>query len=505
MSPREPQAQSATEHRAAGSGSQQAGPPRDKRALALALLLGFVLPAFVYALVITRGSLNLFDDEYGWQAYNAYALALANGRTDVPLEAIGAEGFIIDGRVYMYYGMLPAFARWLLMPFLDLEETPVSLLMTWLFCTIGAGALQAAVLRIYWSIGRRTPAAKGLLLAASLGVWLGSGPWLAVQNGNFYHEPFAAGLMLAGIAIYLLVDDAVLQARMPPVRRLCLYALLAGLAVFTRQTMAVSLYALALALIVAPILIEGWSRARVLLVIRRAVLPIAILAAFGVAYIWTNLVRFDGDSYPMESYGYYILFDSLKDTTQYFADKFRRLESMESVGRFHLVRIVPNLIYYLIGGADFRTELIERLGGGYTIAFGHPVRLLLAWAVPLLFAFAGFWGSLARPGRLYRLALVAAVGTGGLLQLAYATASYRYATEFWPIIVLLLCLGLAWALRKLSETSAGTRAASAVLIAAVAMVGYNIQFSPDLEKDFPDREGSLQQPMPPQLTRLVER
>jgi hypothetical protein len=37
------------------------------------------------------------------------------------------------------------------------------------------------------------------------------------------------------------------------------------------------------------------------------------------------------------------------------------------------------------------------------------------------------------------------------------------------------------------------------------MVGYNLQFSPDLKKDFPDRQGSLVQPMPPQLTRLVRR
>jgi hypothetical protein len=469
------------------------------------LLLGFVLPAFVYALVITRGSLNLLDDEYGWQAYNAYALALADGRTDIPLEAIGAEGFIIDGRVYMYYGLLPAVARWLLMPFVDLEQTPVSLLMTWLFCTVGAGALQAALLRIYWSIGRPGLAAKGLLLAASVSVWLGSGPWLAVQNGNFYHEPFAAGLMLAGLTIYLLVDDAVLQARTPPIRRLCLYALLAGLAVFTRQTMAVSLYGLTLGLVVAPILIEGWCRARALRVIRRAVFPCLVLAAFGGAYVWSIVARFDGDSYPMESYGYYILFDSLKDSTAYFADKFRRLESMESVGRFHLVRIVPNLIYYLFGSASLRTELIERWGGGYTVVFGYSVRLLLAWAVPLLFAAAGLWGAVARPGRLYRLALVAAVGVGALLQLAYATASYRYATELWPVIALLLCFGFAWALRNLSGSGTGARATSGILIVATAMVGYNLQFSPDLKKDFPDRQGSLVQPMPPQLTRLVRR
>jgi hypothetical protein len=97
------------------------------------------------------------------------------------------------------------------------------------------------------------------------------------------------------------------------------------------------------------------------------------------------------------------------------------------------------------------------------------------------------------------------VGVGALLQLAYATASYRYATELWPVIALLLCFGFAWALRNLSGSGTGARATSGILIVATAMVGYNLQFSPDLKKDFPDRQGSLVQPMPPQLTRLVRR
>lgn len=484
--------------------TNQDQPNRGKTSRVLALLLGFAVPALIYALVITRGTFDLLDDEYGWRAYNAYALALLDGRTDVPLEVIGAEGFIIDGKVYMYYGMLPAFARWLLIPFIDLEETPVSLLMTWLFSTIASGTLQAAVLRIYWSIGLRTLAAKGLLLAASLGVWLGSGPWLAVQNGNFYHEPFAAGLMLAGIATYMLVDDAILKARTPSGPRLCIYALLAGLAVFARQTMALSLYALTIALIAAPILIQGLGWASVVRTIRRSILPCSILAAFGGAYMWSNYARFGGDPYPMMSYGYHILSVALKEDP-FFADKLHRLNSMEETGQFHAARIIPNLVYYLIGGADFRTALIERLGGGYTDSFGEPVRMIVAWAVPLLLGLVGLWHALVRPGRLYLLTLIAALGSGGILQLAYATAQYRYVVELWPVVALLLCLGLVHGLRGVASSRAGRRSTYSVLLVAVVMVGYNLQFIPYLQTDVPNREGSLTRPMPPELTRLVER
>jgi len=477
-------------------------PSRTKGATLLAILLGFVLPAFVYALVITRGTLDLFGPEYGWQAYNAYALALAHGHTDVPIEAIGAEGFFINGRVYMYYGMLPAFLRWLFMPFADLSRAPVSLFMTWAFCTGAAAVLQAAVLRIYWSLARQTWTDKLLLVAASLGVWLGSGPWLVLQNGTFYHEPFAVGLLLSALALYLLVDDALLGLRAPSIKRLCFYALLAGLAVYTRQTMAISLYGVALAVAAAPILIEGWSRASTVRAVQRLVLPCLILGAFGIVYVWSNVARFGGDAFPMRSYGFYILFGSLSSTPQ-FADEFHRLQSIEAVGQFHLSRIIPNLIYYLIGGDELRAMLIDRMGGGYTMAFGRSVRLVVGWAVPLLLGLIGAWYALSRPGRLYRLALIAAFALGGAMQLAYATAAYRYASELWPLVAVLMCFGLAASFRNAKQARAKAALATGIALAAVVMTGYSLKLSAPLKYDYPDAEGSLLKPMPPQLTRLV--
>lgn len=467
--------------------------------IALAGLLGLAFPALVYALIITSNRGDLFAPGYGWTAYNHYALALADGRFDIPLAAIGAEGFIVGGKVYLYYGLLPAIARWPLMPLIELNQTPVSLLMTWLFCALAAVMAQMALFRIYWLLARRSTSQALLLLAASVGVWLGSGAWLTVQSGSFYHEPFAAGLLLSAIALYLLVDDAILRQRPPSVARLCLYALLAGLAVFARQTMAISLYAVTLVLLAAPILATRPTRAAITAMLRRAVLPCAVLGGFGLAYLWTVDLRFGGDSFPMQNYGFYILYGS----DPAYADQFRRLVEIDVVGQFHAARIPPNLIYYLFGGDALRAALIEQLGGGYTTSFHFPARLAASWAAPLIFAAIGL-RSLVRGRSLVPILLAVAFAIGGVLQLSYATASYRYAVELWPVTALLMTLGFADLLRNPGLVQGARRAIPVLLlVTAVAMSGHNLSRSAMLRNDAPFAEGSLLQPMPTVLLQLV--
>lgn len=466
------------------------------------LTLGIIFPAFIYALVITRGSLNLFGWEYGWAAYNQYALALVDGRFDVPLEAIGAEGFIINGRVYMYYGLLPAIARWPLISFLDLDQTPVSLLMTWLFCTIAAAMIQLALLRIYWSAQGHSTADRLLLLAASIVVWFGSGPWLALQNGSFYHEPFAIGLMLSGIVLYMLVDDVLLRTRSPSVARLCAYALLAGLTVFARQTMAISLYAVTLAMIAAPLLRERWSGSSLARTTGRAIVPLSILFLFGAVHLWTVAVRFGGDSFPMQSYGYYIVYASSPD----YPGELSRLVSTESVGQFHPTRFLPNLMFYMVGGYHIRDWLITAMGGGDTEAFGPAVKLALVWAGSLLFAAAGAWAMAMRHRSLQLALLLAALCLGAILQLCYATAAYRYATEFWPPIAFLLLIAWTDRARHAPSTTAPARFPAAVLLAiTLTMLAYNLYRSSYVRNDVPTGVGAVTKPMPAVLVALVDR
>jgi hypothetical protein len=266
--------------------------------------------------------------------------------------------------------------------------------------------------------------------------------------------------------------------------------------------MAISLYCVALTTAAAPVLIEGWSRAWAVIAIRRLVLPCLILGAFGLTYLWSIVARFDGQAFPMRSYGYYILSGSLASIPK-FANEFHRLQSIEAVGQFHPVRIIPNLIYYLIGGDELRTMLIDRMGGGHTMAFGRSVRLVVNWAVPLLFGLLGAWWASSRPGRLYRFLLILAFAVGGAMQLAYATAAYRYASELWPFVALLMCFGLAAAFSNGKEGRAKARLSIGIALVTLVMTSYSLQLSGRLRYDYPHSAGSLLQPMPSQLTRLV--
>src|SRR5690242_15449042 len=68
---------------------------------------------------------NLFGSDLGL-TFNSMLLHLLHGEFNVDPNAIGLEGFIRDGKVYAYFGILPALLRLPLLPFLDLTTTDVT-------------------------------------------------------------------------------------------------------------------------------------------------------------------------------------------------------------------------------------------------------------------------------------------------------------------------------------------------------------------------------------------
>ena len=67
----------------------------------------------LFALLVTRWQpWDLFDrGGFSTDFYDAQAHAFLRGRLDVAPEVAGPEGFLIDGRTYLYYGPMLAFAR----------------------------------------------------------------------------------------------------------------------------------------------------------------------------------------------------------------------------------------------------------------------------------------------------------------------------------------------------------------------------------------------------------
>ncbi len=72
----------------------------------LTLLLSIVLWFFA-----TTGGRQIFVKEVLGGAYDSQAEHFLHGNVDVDADAIGHEAMIVNGRVRMYFGPLPAFIR----------------------------------------------------------------------------------------------------------------------------------------------------------------------------------------------------------------------------------------------------------------------------------------------------------------------------------------------------------------------------------------------------------
>ncbi|WP_426167514.1 hypothetical protein [Sandarakinorhabdus sp. DWP1-3-1] len=452
-------------------------------------LLAFVVPAIAYLAIITRGTFDLFGPVYAWQAYNYLALALADGRQDIPAEAIAAEGVYIGGKVYMYYGIIPALLRIPLMPFLDLREVPVSRLVSLFMLLVGQFAMQWTILRVAAVHGRTAFIDRFVTVALSIILWFGSAAMLLLPNPDLYYQPYSAAHMVSSVFFALLVYDLLVVGRAPRGARLMAYAVLAGLGVYTRQTYAIGLYAVTLVLLL-PDLAE-WRRARgpaLGAAVRAAVLPLFIMFLAGCGYLALAYARSGHltTGWSVDAWGFSAI-----------VPRDARMISLDEQ-QFSPVRIIPNFVYFMVGGPHWREPLIEALGGGTVRTLSHPFRYLVYTPLALLIAGAGLWALLRRPpapARTIRL-VGAMLAIPAMLQLAYGTVFVRYSCELWP--------GLWWlmlvALRQIDPAvlfgrrqAAGMAAMAALLLVSAGYVATRPATFWYTSGNF---EGSLSNPLP---------
>jgi hypothetical protein len=465
-----------------------------------AFVLGFALPALVWLGVISGGSFDPFGPAYGWQAYNHQALSLAAGKLDIPAEAISGEGLYLGGEVHMYYGLIPAVLRLPLMPFVDLRQVPVSNLIVWAMLVAGTAALQLAVLRIWQASGRDAPIDRVLVVVVSLILWFGSGSYLLVHNANLYHQPYAAAAMLASFYVAMLAGDLLVAGRPPAGSRLILYALVAGLAVYSRQTYAVGLYVATLGLLLPPV--SAWRadrRGAALAAVRSAILPLLVMFVAGVGYLAIGYARFGRltTGWTVREWGFGII--------QPWSDRLETLADQQ----FSVVRIVPNIIFQLIGQGRWRNATIKALGGGTVETHGYgTIHYVLFAPLALLLAGLGGW-LLWRLWRSHRdvavplLLAVLGLLVTALLQLSYGTMSYRYTAESWPLLTLLMLITL----RHAETGRVAPRWRPAAMAAMVGLTAVSIAYTtlrrPAVWFDAPRLEGALVQPLPPKLAALA--
>lgn len=146
----------------------------------------------IFTWLITDGTFNLPYPESFGSFYDYQAQSLLHRRLDVPWEAISEEAFIVDGKFYGYFGIMPAILR---IPFVALNIGFGEL--SRLFMLGYFLAFLAAVYCAFVHLHRRVTGAAprpGATLLVLLNCGLGSSALFLASRAYTYHEAILSGL-----------------------------------------------------------------------------------------------------------------------------------------------------------------------------------------------------------------------------------------------------------------------------------------------------------------------
>lgn len=414
---------------------------------ALHLNLAFTLVAsIVYLALVTNGTFSFDGPETLDQAYEALARAILSGHLDVTRAVIGNEGFYVGGKVYLYFGVLPALLR---VPFLLWGAGWIPGPRFFVFAEAAIAALLFHLTVFSALTARLRPLDKStlpatVLFSGAVG-WFASPAYLLTSNASIYNEPFGCALLLLAAVVYLLRDQilAALAGAFPEISagRLATVGFLSALCLHARPPMAASLFMLVGLLCLLTALEPGAGRTllrRTRHIARNSVLPGLFLAASIGVFLWLNWARFGNpfSAGPITHFGYYLFVDGPSETMQ----------TLITDGRFDIRRVMPNLVVNFLGMPWAHSALSEIAGAG-SIRLEKPlIGIVVLWLVPSVYAVFGLF-LLARRVRetpragLWLMALAAAMSLSTLLILSYATVTLRYKSEIWPLIFVLAVFG----------------------------------------------------------------
>ena len=382
-----------------------------------AALLG---AAFVYyAWLIAGPGFALFAPVLRGTVFQSMLSHLLAGKFDIDPGVIGNEGFLRDGRVYAYFGIVPALLRLPLAAFPTLFDTDV----TRLSCALAAALTSVYQLRLLALVAAHAPTQRAVLLALAAGVLIG-GPQVQFLNASIYQEVLSWALVFAAGFVFAAVQG-LLEApgfNRPIMLRLALFA---GLALLTRSSTGTGL-ALAFTLI--------W-----LVQLRRSrhVTAALTLAALAALCGGINVARW-GDPFTFVDVRLHLMNTEFPD----------RLARLPATGLFSLNRLWFGLQYYLLPIWSIPlpdgTMVFEKTQAWLVEAELPPGSMLLS--DPLLLALSA-WFVLARWWRLAldRLAMAGtfiglALPAGAIL--VFAFMDFRYRMEFYPLMTFCAALAL---------------------------------------------------------------
>ena len=427
--------------RAVPSSSALTKAPRN--GVADALLLG--LAGLCYAFWLTIGRFDFWHAGSGFGlTFNSMLAHLLNGNFDVDPAIVGNEGFARDGRVYAYWGPFCAAIRLplVLIPGgLGIDATKLSCFVA--VCVAAFFKLQT--LRFIVRNSAPSPLANAMywLLAATL---LFSGAQVEFLRASVYQEVCLWAGAQAAAFVFVAVRCIVCGRFTPPA--LCVMACTAGLALLTRVSIGLGLYAALCLLLLANLVREpahtaddsrpNASGGRI--ASTGFILPLLILSGFAALAGFVNYQRW-GDAFVFANFHLYLFNQTYPD----------RLTRMDSYGLFNLARIPFGIAYYFLP-----LWVIQR-DDGKLLFEEHQLRLIDATELPpssfllsapllLLLAFFALWSltSFRRSAGIPRLQAFA-IGSGlsiaGLLMLAAVSMNFRYRMEFYPLFEYFAFLG----------------------------------------------------------------
>jgi hypothetical protein len=456
-----------------------------RRRFRRAALVGAGLAAPIFYWMVNAGQLNPFHAERFGNFYDIQAHSLLDGHWNVPAKAVAFEGFLIDGKTYLYFGPVPALLRLPIVAItdnLDGKLTQVSMLAAFAVALV-------FVFRLSWRIRGLV---RGDAPVSRLELWAVGGYVFLVATGSVmfflasrafvYHET-----ELWGAALALAAYDAILALLLEPSRR---WIILAGLwtaaAFLTRATVGAGPL-VALAIVIAVLVLRRVSPRRLGGLARWFAAPdelasarlfwwlVAAAAVPVVLYAYVNYSRFGSFfGLPLDHQVY----------SQF--NPARRRALADNSGSLFGLKFLPTQLVQLLRPDALRLDSLFPW-----VVFPKPAVVLFDvtfdtrdWAASIpatmpaftVLAAGGVVTLVRRAGAAaVRAPLVGAIA-GGLATLTIAFVANRYMSDLIPAIVLASLVGfhvLIGALLRAPRPAWSRIAAVAVVVLAAVSLWVN--------------------------------
>ena len=401
---------------------------------------------------------NLFSQgPFSTNFYDAQARSLTHGHLDVPASVAGIEGFVIDGRTQIYFGIGPAILRLPFSGLSDVFDGRLSL-MSELLAIAVLGMAAARLLKRARTLVRGAPAGSSWWFGAAAAIVTLGTPLLFLSSRPLvYHEAelWGAAAGLAGL-------DLVLRWWREPTRRHLIEAVaVAAFAISCRPSSGAS-PAIALGLFG---LVLAWRREwrRSLITIASALVP---LAAFALVN-WLRFRSFTDVPFPKQVFSQ---FDTSRQETlarndgSLFGAAFVPTTMMRYLSPFAIRfdRLFPFVTWpspaRVIG--DVRFDTIDRSG---SIVTGAPIIFL--------FALVGSWWTILRDRTRQWSVLVLAALVSTTSTFTFAYIAHRYLADLVPVIVVLAAPAVWVVARWMAERTRTTRQVVAGAIVVLFALG----------------------------------